>query len=219
MPAVFELAIFGTLGYRTPRVEQLSLLVAIVLIFTYFASLVFSLKTHREPITNMPRGEQEPRLSLGDSMILLFLATIAVAVESELLVGGISGATRALGMTEFFVGAIVVAIVGNAAEHFTAVLMAKRNRMELAVTIATGSSTQIALFVAPVLVFVSFMFGRPLSLVFNPFEIAGVSLSVAALSVVLLDGESNWFEGIQLMAVYLVLAIVFYFVPVGVAAR
>ena len=122
-------------------------------------------------------------------------------------------------MTEFFVGAIVVAIVGNAAEHFTAVLMAKRNRMELAVTIATGSSTQIALFVAPVLVFVSFVFGRPLSLVFNAFEIAGVSLSVAALSVVLLDGESNWFEGIQLMAVYLVLAIVFYFVPVGVAAR
>ncbi|HEX2988849.1 MAG TPA: cation transporter, partial [Chloroflexota bacterium] len=155
----------------------------------------------------------QPRLSLVNSVTLLLAATVLVAVESELLVGGISDATAALGMTEFFVGIVVVAVVGNAAEYFTAMMMAKRNRMELSVTIATGAGTQVALFVAPVLVFASFIMGQPMSLVFNPFEIAGVTLTVLALALVALDGESNWFEGLQLTAVYLILAIVFFFVP------
>lgn len=213
MPAVLDLAVFGTLERETPAIGLLSLLVAVVLMGTYLASLIFSLKTHRQLLTSVPTEPHRPRLSLSQSILLLAVATALVAVESELLVGAISEATAALGMTEFFVGVIVVAVVGNAAEHSAAVLMAMRNRMELAVTIATGSSTQVALFVAPVLVFVSFLLGQPMSLIFNGLEIVGIALSVIALAFVVYDGESNWFEGLQLIAVYLVLALAFYFVP------
>lgn len=213
MPAVFDLAVFGTLERSTPDIESLSLLVAVVLIITYFASLIFSLKTHKHLITSVPTEPEPVLLSSFNSILLLLITTVITAVEAELLVDGISEATVALGMTEFFVGVIVVAVIGNAAEHSSAVLMAMKNKMELAVAIATGSSTQIALFVAPVLVFASFLLGQPLSLVFNAFEIVGVALSVLALTIVSLDGESNWFEGLQLVAVYIVLAIVFYFVP------
>lgn len=212
MPAVFDLAVFGTLREKGTDVEQLSILVSIVLLITYLGSLVFSLKTHRDLITTAP-PEQQARLSQTESLVLLLAATAVVAVESEVLVGAIGEATTAFGISPFFVGMVVVAVVGNAAEYASAVLMATRNRMEAAVTIATGSGTQIALFVAPVLVLVSFGFGQPMSLVFNAFEIVGVSLAVIAVSVVTLDGESTWFEGLQLIAVYMVMAIVFYFVP------
>ena len=213
MPAALELTAFGALRPASREVERLSLVVAVVLMITYLASLVFSLKTHRDLLTSVPEEAQPPRLTLGGSLLVLVLATMLVAFESEVLVGAISEATAALGMTEFFVGVVVVAVVGNAAEHFAAVLMAMRNNMELAVAIATGSSTQVALFVAPVLVFASLLFGQPMSLIFNGLEIGGVALSVIALSLVLLDGESNWFEGLQLLAVYLVLVTVFYFMP------
>ena len=213
MPAVFDLAIFGTLERASLALEMVSLLVAVVLMAIYLASLIFSLRTHRELLTSVPPESEPPRLDLRSAVLLLLGATALTAVESELLVAAITDATRTLGITEFFVGVIVVAVVGNAAEHFTAVLMAKRNRMELAVTIATGSSTQVALFVAPVLVFASLLLGQPMSLVFNAFEIVGVALAVLALALVTIDGESNWFEGLQLLAVYLVLALVFYFVP------
>jgi len=213
MPAVLDLTIFGTLEREVPAINLLSLLVAAVLMATYLASLVFGLRTHRLLLTSVPAEPRRPRLSLFESILLLAVATALVAVESELLVGAISEATAALGMTEFFVGVIVVAVIGNAAEHSAAVMMAMRNRMELAVTIATGSSTQVALFVAPVLVFTSFLIGQPMTLVFNGLEIVGIGLSVIALSFVVYDGESNWFEGMQLIAVYLVLALVFYFVP------
>ncbi|HEX2950163.1 MAG TPA: hypothetical protein VHV83_11470, partial [Armatimonadota bacterium] len=123
------------------------------------------------------------------------IATVLTAFMAEELVGAIEVATAKLGMTEFFVGVIVVAVIGNAAEHFTAVTMARKNKMELAVTITTASSTQVALFVAPVLIFASFLFGKPMSLVFNAFEIMGIGLSVLSLAFVSLDGESNWFEG------------------------
>ncbi len=213
MPAVLDLAVFGTLEPRTPTIVMLSLLVAVVLIITYLASLVFSLRTHRDLLTSTAHEPGHPVLSPRQSALLLAVATGLVTLESELLVGAISEATAALGMTQFFVGVVVVAVVGNAAEHSAAVMMAIRNRMELAVTIATGSSAQLALFVAPVLVFASFLMGEPMSLIFNGLEIAGIALSVVALAFVLLDGESNWFEGVQLLAVYLVLALVFYFVP------
>ncbi|HEX2923625.1 MAG TPA: calcium/proton exchanger, partial [Chloroflexota bacterium] len=145
MPAVFDLEVFGTLRHPAASVDSLSLLVCVVLILTYMASLVFSLKTHREVIPTVHTECDQPRLSLVNSVTLLLAATVLVAVESELLVGGISDATAALGMTEFFVGIVVVAVVGNAAEYFTAMMMAKRNRMELSVTIATGAGTQVAL--------------------------------------------------------------------------
>ena len=235
MPAVFDLAVYGNLSENTTVVQSLSLLVAIVLILNYLASLVFSLRTRRSlfsvdrpplphEVEDSVAGsadtdagaepeEDGPRLGLKSALVLLGTATVLTAVMSELLVQGISEATAALGLTEFFVGVIVVAIVGNAAEHFSAVSMAMKNKMDLAVAIATGSSTQIALFVAPVLVIASFLLGAPMSLVFNPFEIVGIAMSVLILAVVSLDGESNWFEGLQLIAVYLMLAIVFYFVP------
>ena len=212
MPALFDLAVFGSLENRNPAVEQLSLLVAGVLILTYLASLVFTFRTHKDLFTSRWRDE-EPKLTTVNAVLLLLGATVVVAVESESLVGAIEATTAALGMSEFFVGFIIVAIVGNAAEHASAVMMAMQNRMQLAVNIATGSSTQIALFVAPVLVFASLLFGEPLALVFNSFEIAAVALSVLTLTIVSLDGESNWFEGLQLVAVYVVMAIVFFFVP------
>jgi len=215
MPAVFDLAVFGTLERNTPEVETLSLLVSLVLIATYLASLVFSLRTHRDVISSLAPEPQAERLSPANAVLLLVAATVAVAVESELLVGSMSEARAVFGMTEFFMGVIVVAVVGNAAEHSSAVLMAMKDKMELSVTIAVGSSTQVALFVAPILVFASLLMGQPMSFVFNIFEVVGIALSVLALAIVSLDGESNWFEGVQLLAVYLVLAIVFYFVPAG----
>jgi Ca2+:H+ antiporter len=213
MPAIFDLVEYRslTVGAAPADVTRLSLLVSIVLMLTYIGSLIFSLKTHRNVITTETE-EEGPHLPMAPAMTLLAIVTVVTAVEAEFLVGAIHEATVSLGMTPFFVGVIVVAIIGNAAEHFSAVVMARKNKMELSVTIATASSTQIALFVAPVLVFASYAFGQPMSLVFNAFEIVGIGLSVLIVSLVSLDGESNWFEGLQLLAVYLILAIVFFFV-------
>jgi len=211
MPAIFDRVEHPSAGLLL-REEHLSLLVAIVLIITYAGSLVFTLFTHHETAAGPVEQTREPKLTTATTVSLLAIATVLVAVESELLVGAIHSATAALHMTEFFVGVIVVAIIGNAAEHFTAVMVARKNQMDLAMNITTGSSIQLALFVAPMLVFVSYLFGHPLILVFNPFEVVAIALSVIALAVVALDGESNWLEGLQLIAVYFVLAIVFYFV-------
>jgi Ca2+:H+ antiporter len=137
---------------------------------------------------------------------------VIIAVLSEILVGEIGAVTHALGMTEFFVGVIVVALVGNAAEHSTAILMAMEDKMDLAMTVAAGSSTQIALFVAPVLVFLSVALGHPMTLVFNGFEIVGIFLSVVIVSMISSDGETNWFEGAQLLALYAIMAVAFWFV-------
>ncbi|HEX9016238.1 MAG TPA: calcium/proton exchanger [Chloroflexota bacterium] len=215
MPATFSLTVYGSLRGSAPAIQLSSLLVAIVLMVTYLASLLFSLRTHRELFSSVPQEVDAgaPRPSQRSAVVLLLVAAAVVAVEAELMVEAIHDATAALGMTEFFVGVVVVAIVGNAAEHSSAVVMAMKNRMDIAVTIACGSSTQIALFVAPVLVIASFLIGQPMTLVFNAFEIAAIALSVIVLSIITLDGESNWFEGLQLLAVYLVLAIVFFFVP------
>ena len=143
---------------------------------------------------------------------MLALAGVAVAGMSEILVGSISEAAKSIGLTEFFVGAIVVAIVGNAAEHWVAVLVARKDKMDLAVNIAIGSSAQIALFVAPVLVLLSFVLGPgPMPLVFNGFELGAIFLAALIASHVTNEGESTWFEGVQLLAVYAVLALTFAF--------
>ncbi len=218
MPAIFEL-VQGR-GLPAPgavrvaydsTVEHLSLFVALVLMCTYGAGLVFSLRTHRD-LFNPPQeheGGREP-WSVRRSVGLLALAGAAVAGMSEILVHSIEPAARSLGLTQFFVGAIVVAIVGNAAEHWVAVLVARKDKMDLAVNIAVGSSAQIALFVAPLLVLVSFVLGpAPMPLVFNGFELGGVFLAALIASRVTSDGESTWFEGVQLLAVYLVLALAF----------
>ena len=145
-------------------------------------------------------------------VIVLAIAGVLVGVMSEVLVGSISDAAHSIGLSEFFIGAIVVAIVGNAAEHWVAVLVARKDKMDLAVNIAIGSSAQIALFVAPLLVLLSFVFGPfPMPLVFNGFEVAALVLAVIIANRVTVEGESNWFEGLQLLAAYLILALTFGF--------
>jgi Ca2+:H+ antiporter len=220
MPAIFELVEGkGLPGPGAERVsygstvEQLSLAVAIVLILSYVAGLIFSLRTHRD-LFNPPSGEDQHGESwtVRRSVAMLALAGVAVGVMSEILVGSISEAASSIGLTEFFVGAIVVAIVGNAAEHWVAVLVARKDKMDLAVNISIGSSAQIALFVAPVLVLCSFFLGPgPMPLVFNGFEMGGIFLAVLIATHVTDEGESTWFEGVQLLAVYAVLALAFAF--------
>jgi Ca2+:H+ antiporter len=221
MPAIFELVEGKGLPSPTAElvdygstVENLSLAVAIVLMVTYVGGLVFSLRTHRD-LFNPPYVEQEEEgfgWSVRRSVLMLFIAGLAVGLMSEILVGSISEASEAVGLSEFFIGVIVVAIVGNAAEHWVAVLVAYKNKMDLAVNIAIGSSAQIALFVAPVLVITSFFIGPgPLPLVFNGFELGAVLLAILIANVVTNDGESNWFEGLQLLALYMIIGIAFYY--------
>ena len=211
VPAVYDLTVFGKLETTGPAVETLSLLVSIVLIATYALSLIFTFRTHKAPanMADVEPAEWRPRTAA----LVLAATTVLIAAVSEVLVGASESTARALGMTELFVGVVIVALIGNAAEHATAVQMAVKDKMDAALGIAIGSSIQIALFVAPVIVFASYLFGRPMSLVFTGFEIAAVALSVAITALVSLDGESNWLEGAQLIAVYLILAIAFYFIP------
>ncbi|MBZ5507584.1 MAG: calcium/proton exchanger [Acidobacteriia bacterium] len=215
MPAVFNLAVFGTLQHGDVNLEHLSLWTSGVLILLYLLNMLFVFRTHRAAFQSEQHLENEttPQSSRGRAIASLALATVLIAVMSEVLVDQIAPVTRALGMTELFVGVIVVALVGNAAENSTAILMARRNKMELSMAIATGASTQIALFVAPVLVFLSVAIGHPMSLVFNGFEIAAIVLSVLIVEMISSDGETNWFEGAQLLAVYAIVAVAFYFVP------
>jgi Ca2+:H+ antiporter len=223
MPAIFEL-IEGK-GLPNPGseitnypsdVEHLSLAVAVVLMLTYAAGLLFSLKTHRDlfnPDGGHEHGEgDDAPWTVRRSVIMLAIAGVAVGVMSEILVGSISEAASGVGLSEFFIGAIVVAIVGNAAEHWVAVLVARKDQMDLAVNIAIGSSAQIALFAAPLLVLCSFFLGpHPMALVFNGFEVGGVLLAIIIANHVTNEGESTWFEGVQLLAVYVVLGLVFVF--------
>lgn len=215
MPAVFDLALYGTLAARPPAIDRLSLGSAGVLICAYVGSLIYSFTAHRDLFrsSHEQRPTSAPALSATQSGLLLAAATLVTTVQAELLVGTLQSGLAAFGLTELFVGVIVIAIVGNAAEHYAAIAAARRDEMTLAVEIAVGSSAQIALFVAPALVLYSFAIGRPMSLLFNPFEIVAIALSVVATSMVVADGESNWVEGLLLLAVYLILAMAFYFVP------
>ena len=215
-------------GGWTPAKEQsLSLAIAIVLILTYAVTLLFSLVTHRELFVGekshgvvaevgKERTEAEDMgvaWSVGKSVGILVGATSLVALVSEFLVGAVEGARETLGLTEVFVGVIVVAIIGNAAEHSSAILMALRDKMDLSLGIALGSSLQVALFVAPVLLFASYLFGRPMNLEFTIPEVVAVVASIIIVEQISGDGESNWVEGVQLLSVYAVLGILFYFLP------
>jgi Ca2+:H+ antiporter len=219
MPAIFEL-VEGK-GLPQPgdeavhyggTVQHLSLAVAIVLIATYVIGLFFSLKTHRD-LFNPEYGDEDSwGWSVRTSVIALAIAGVLVGVMSEVLVGSITEASHSIGLSEFFIGVIVIAIVGNAAEHWVAVLVAVKDKMDLAVNIAVGSSAQVALFVAPVLVLASFFLGPyPLALVFNGFELGAILLAILIAQFVTQDGESTWFEGVQLLAVYFVFGLAFYF--------
>jgi Ca2+:H+ antiporter len=199
---------------------QLSLWISIVLLFTYGLGLLFSLRTHVALFSGTHgeaealEGEELGAWSLKKSLLVLAAATAAVAWMSEILVGSVEQAAHAMGMTDLFVGVVVVAIIGNAAEHSTAVLVATRNRMDLAVSIAIGSSIQIALFVAPLLVLLSYVVApQPMDLVFSSAEVLAVLVAVVLCSQVASDGESHWLEGAQLLAVYVLLGLLFYFLP------
>jgi Ca2+:H+ antiporter len=177
--------------------------------------LGFSLWTHKHFFQGAHRhGEEDgEQWSRGKAIIILLIATILVAVLSEFLVGTIENVRDSIGVTEVFVGVIIVAIVGNAAEHSSAVIMAMKNKMDLSVGIAIGSSLQIALFVAPVLVFLSYLFGRPMDLEFTVPEVLAVVVSVYILFQISEDGETNWIEGIQLLSLYVILGLFFFYLP------
>jgi Ca2+:H+ antiporter len=217
IPTLFHVAAHSSPAGWNPLVEQkLSLGIAIVLFLTYVCVLGFTLRTHKyffqcaeEEIVE----ESGRKWSAGKAVMILLLATALVALLSEFLVGTIENVRHSVGLTEVFIGVIVVAIVGNAAEHSTAILMAVKNKMNLSVGIAIGSSLQIALFVAPLLIFLSYVFGRPMDLEFTMPEVFAVVASVYILFQISEDGETNWIEGVQLLSVYVILGILFFYLP------
>jgi Ca2+:H+ antiporter len=214
MPAVFDLSLYGTLDAESPGLNRLSFWSAIVLIVAYAGSLIYAFTSQRDLFRSTHEGEHdEPILPTGVAVAVLAAGTLLTTVQAELLVGAMEPALARFGFTELFLGVIVIALIGNAAEHYSAVTAARRDEMTLAVEIAVGSSAQITLLVAPALVLYSFAIGHPMTLLFNGFEIAAIALSVLATSIVVTDGESNWVEGLQLLSVYLILALAFYFVP------
>ena len=213
--AVVGLAVPALFDFAHPEgdpaaLEHLSEVVAVVLIAVYGLSLLFSLKTHRE-LFRAKGAHEEPKWSLRRTLVALFVATAFVAWLSEILVGVTEETIAQLGVSELFLGIIIIPLVGNAAEHGAAVMMAAKNKMDLSFAIAVGSSTQIALFVAPLMVFISLLVGNPMNLAFTAFEVTAVALSVGVVTVIALDGESNWLEGAQLLAVYGILAAAFFF--------
>jgi Ca2+:H+ antiporter len=214
-------------GIAEPTIQRLSIAVAIVLIGVYCLTLLFSMKTHTylydvglaeltpEELSeaNLAEdGEKEVNLPLWIGVLLV--CTLLVAVESEFLVSTLAAATSQFGLSPLFTGVILVPIIGNAAEHATAVAVAMKNKMDLSVSVAVGSSLQIALFVAPVLVLAGWITGQPMDLDFNPFELVAVAVSVLIANSISSDGRSNWLEGTLLLAAYMVLGFAFYFHPV-----
>src|SRR5512143_663745 len=200
------------------HVEAISLDISWVLVLSYLASLVFQFRTHErlfaaegeEPAP--PRAERARSGSITRGVLVLLAAAALTGAVSEFLVGALDAAGTALGLGKVFMGVVVVAVVGNAAEHSTAIVVALKNKMDLALGIAMGSSMQIALFVAPVLVIAGHVIGRPLGLEFTLLEVAAVVLSVFAVANLVQDGKTNWFEGVQLLAIYCILAVTFFFV-------
>jgi Ca2+:H+ antiporter len=217
---IFPTLFHGTLrGQNVPLVElHFSEAVAVVLALTYVASLLFSLKTHRPGLGAEPHPMEGRPWSLPAAIGVLALATVGVAVESEILVHAVEGLTaNSSWISETFLGLIIIPIIGNAAEHATAVVVARKGKMDLALQIAMGSSAQVALLVAPLLVFIgAFMgpgaSGAYMNLVFSPLEVVAVGLSTLLAAIVTLDGESHWFEGLQLLALYAMVAIAVFFI-------
>jgi Ca2+:H+ antiporter len=219
VPAVFHLTASHTAHQNETK---LSLAISVVQFITYILSLIFSLKTHKALYGGGEEAESDEAESDEDgeggagwgkikSIIVLLVATVLVAILSECLVNAVEEAAKHMGLTQLFIGVVLVAIVGNAAEHSTAVMMALKNKMDLAINIALGSGAQIALFVAPLIVFASFAIGRPMDLCFTAVELLAVVVSVIILSFVATDGECNWLEGVQLLATYAILAAAFFF--------
>lgn len=208
IPALFTHTVDPSL--LNTRYEGLSIFVAVIMIIIYVLSLVFSFYTHKHIYTS--NSEEEggtAKWSLKRAILVLVVSTILIAIESEFLVSGIEPITKSLGLSEFFVGIILIPIIGNAAEHSTAIVMAMKNKMDVAIEIALGSSLQIILFVTPVLIFLSLLF-TPMSIEFNEFELIALIVAVLIANRVSNDGESNWLEGVQLLAVYAIIGASFF---------
>lgn len=216
---------YTSTGIGEQTLQNLSVAVAIVLILVYGLTLVFSMKTHSylydvgvvelEGDTTAADVEKaKSEVNLGLWIGILLAVTLGVAVESELLVESLEEATSSLGLTALFTGVILLPIIGNAAEHATAVTVAMKNKMDLSVSVAMGSSLQIALFVAPVLVIIGWFIGQPMDLDFNPFELVAVAVAVLIANSISFDGNSNWLEGSLLLATYAIVALAFFFHPV-----
>ncbi|EHJ00058.1 calcium/proton antiporter, CaCA family [Clostridium sp. DL-VIII] len=207
IPALFTHTVDPSL--LNTRYEGLSIVVAIIMITIYILSLIFSFFTHKDIYIVNSEEETSANWSLKKAILILIISTVLIAIESEFLVSGIEDITKSLGLSEFFVGIIIIPIIGNAAEHSTGVVMALKNKMDVALEIAIGSSLQIILFVAPVLIFISLLF-TPMSIIFNEFELIALIVAVLIVNRVSNDGESNWLEGVQLLAVYLIVAASFF---------
>jgi Ca2+:H+ antiporter len=219
--AVLALLIPSILNHFTDapediRVEALSLGVAGLMILLYVLALIYSFKAEGTPLAHAHTEQpvHGPAWSVRKALIVLALATGGVVIASELLVGAVEPVVESLGVSEFFLGIILIPLIGNVAEHLVAVQVAARNQMELSVEIAIASSLQIALFVAPVLVFISLLFGNPLQLIFNEVEVLALAAGVLITALVSEDGESNWLEGAELLAIYVMLALAFFLLPV-----
>jgi Ca2+:H+ antiporter len=178
----------------------------------YLSSLLFSLYTHKHLYTE-DVGKAEPNWSIKKSIIVLLISTIFVAFMSQILVGSIEPLVLNFGWTELFIGVIFIAIIGNAAEHVSAITVAIKGKMDLAIQVSIGSATQVVMFVAPVLVLASLFFQTQMNLVFNTFELVAIIFSVFVVNSIIEDGESNWFEGVQLLMAYIIIAIAFFFHP------
>jgi Ca2+:H+ antiporter len=209
LPALFH-AVHPEAAARLSEL-RMSEAVAVILLATYGFSLLFSLKTHRQLLSADAAPTEGPSWGVGKAVLVLALATVGVAVESELLVHAVTEAGETLGLSEVFLGLIIIPIIGNAAEHATAVVVARKGKMDLALQIALGSSTQIALLVAPLLVFCGVLLGQNMNLVFTPFEVMALGLATIVTAIITLDGESHWFEGVQLLAVYGMIAVGAFF--------
>ncbi|MBI3271824.1 MAG: calcium/proton exchanger [Planctomycetes bacterium] len=199
------------------HMEDLSFDIAWVLIGIYIASLVFSIKTHRDLFK--PAGDDAALelehghvWSIGRSLAVLIVAAVGVAIVAEYLVHAVEGAGAALGLRKVFMGIVVLAMIGNAAENSTAVVMAVKGKMDLSLSIALGSSMQIAVFVAPIIVIAGHWMGKPIGLEFTTLEVVSVMLAVGAVTLLIHDGKTNWFEGLQLLAIYFIMATAFYYV-------
>jgi Ca2+:H+ antiporter len=207
MPAIF----FQTSPSRERPVttESLSICVSVLMLMSYFASLWFALRTHAHFYLAQVE-HYESKWSLRNAIIILLLASVAVGWISDILVRSIEPVAVRFGLTQLFIGVVIVAVVGNAAEHSSAIVMAARNKMDLALQITIGSATQIVMFVAPTLVLSSVIFAKPMNLVFSAFELVSIILSVLIVNQVVGDGESNWFEGLQLLLAYAIIAVAFF---------
>ncbi|MGD8717507.1 MAG: calcium/proton exchanger [Candidatus Zixiibacteriota bacterium] len=192
--------------------HRLSLAISIILVVAYVASIVFSLITHRHIFPHHRDKEEEgKKRPIAWASVVLGLTTVGIVAAAELLVAVVEPTAHALGWSDVFIGIVVVAVAGNAAENFAAILMAWRNRMDLAITITQGSSMQIALLVAPLIVIISYVWPQPLDLIFTPLEVAAVAVSMLICSLITGDGESNWFEGLLMLALYAILGVTFFF--------